>query len=107
MAGPDSDYEPAVDLWSTSHLLPVHGQPTRAQPRGQPRGQGGLESLHATYPDISDLQSRPSSYFTERTTLTTHNETVDGLSHSILAKSSGVTHTFAGYDKVVCETHER
>ena len=69
--------------------------------------EGGLESVHATYPDISDPQSRPSRYFTERTILTTHNGTVDGLSHSILAKSSGVTHTFAGYDKVVCETQER
>jgi hypothetical protein len=32
---------------------------------------------------------------------------VDELNHSILAKFSGVTHTFAGYDKVVHETQER
>ena len=36
--------------------------------------EGGLESPHATYPDISDLQPRPSRHRTERTTLTTHNE---------------------------------
>ena len=69
--------------------------------------EGGLESPQATYPDISDPQPRPSRYFTERTTLTTHSEIVDGLSHSILAKFSGVTQTFAGYDKVVHETQER
>ena len=38
---------------------------------------------------------------------TTRNETVDELNHSILAKFSGVSHTFAGYDKVVHETQER
>ena len=43
----------------------------------------------------------------ERTVLTTHNETVGELSHSILAKFSGVTHTFAGYDKVIYDTQER
>jgi len=32
---------------------------------------------------------------------------VGGHNHSILAKLSGVTHTFAGYDKVVHETQER
>ena len=68
----------------------------------------GLERLlHATYPGISNPQPRPPGYFTERTILTTRNETVDELNHSILAKFSGVTHTFAGYDKVVHETQER
>src|SRR5258706_270247 len=43
----------------------------------------------------------------ERTILTTCNETVDELNHTILAKFSGVTHTFAGYDKVVHETQEQ
>jgi len=32
---------------------------------------------------------------------------VDELNQSILAKFSGVTHTFAGYDKVVHEMQER
>ena len=68
--------------------------------------EGGLESPHATYPDISDSQPRPSRYPTERTTLTTHNGTMDGLSHSILSQFSGVTHIFEGYDKVVHETQE-
>ena len=39
VAGPDSDYETAVGLWSPSPPLPVHGQLTRAQPREQPREQ--------------------------------------------------------------------
>ena len=56
--------------------------------------------MHATYPDISDPQSRPSRYFTERTILTTHKGTVDGLSHSILTKFSGVTHTFAAMTRL-------
>ena len=70
--------------------------------------EGCLESLlHATYPGITNPHPRPSRYLTEMTVLTTHNETVDELNHSILAKFSGVTHTFAGYDKVVHETQER
>ena len=53
----------------------------------------GLESLlHATYPGISNPQSP--RYFTERTILATSNETVDELNHTILAKFSGVIHTF-------------
>ena len=62
----------------------------------------GLENLlDATYPDITNPQPRPPVYFTERTILTTCNETVDELNHSILGKFSGVTCTFAGYNKVV------
>jgi hypothetical protein len=34
-------------------------------------------------------------------------ESDNELNHSILAKVSGVTHTFTGYDKVVHETQER
>ena len=49
-------------------------------------------------------QPRPSRYFTERTFLTTHDAMADELNHSILAKFSGVIHTFAGYDKVIHET---
>ncbi len=65
-----------------------------------------MESLlHATYPGISNPQSP--RYFTERTILATSNETVDELNHTILAKFSGVIHTFAGYDKVVHETQEQ
>ena len=56
----------------------------------------GLESLlHATHPGISNPQPRPPKYFTERIILTTHNEKVDELNHSILAMFSGMTHTFA------------
>lgn len=52
----------------------------------------GLESLlHAPYPGISNPQPRPPMYFTERMILTTCNETVDELNHSILAKFCGVT----------------
>ena len=68
----------------------------------------GLESLlHGTHSGISNPQPRPSKYFTERTLHTTHNSMADELNHSILAKFSGVTHTFAGYDKVIHETQER
>ena len=68
----------------------------------------GLRSLlHATYPGISNPQPRPPRDFAERIILTTRNETVDELNHSILAKFSRVTHTFAGYDEVVRETQER
>jgi hypothetical protein len=63
--------------------------------------------LQATYPGVSDPEPRPPGYFTERAILTTRNDTVDELNHSILAKVSGVTHTFTGYDKVVHETQER
>ena len=74
-------------------------------------GQTAEEALErfllATYPGISNPGPRPPGYFTERTILTTRNETVDELNHSILAKCSGVTHTFVGYDKVVHETEER
>ena len=69
---------------------------------------GALEQfLIATYPGISNPEPRPPVYFTERTILTTHNETVDELNHIILAKYPGVTHTFLGYDQVVHETEER
>ena len=61
----------------------------------------GLESLlHATHPNISNTQPRPPRYFTERIVLTTHNETVDELNHSILAMFSGVTHTFTAMTKL-------
>jgi len=75
---------------------------------GGSRAEEALKSiLDATYPGISNPQPRPPGYFTERTILTTHNETVDELNHSTLAQFSGVTSTFAGYDRVVHETQER
>ena len=68
----------------------------------------GLKSVfNVTYPGISNPQPRASRYLTERTIFSTCNEAVDGHNHSIHAKFSGVTHTFAGYDKVVHETQER
>jgi hypothetical protein len=67
------------------------------------RGRLG-EFLHGTYSGISNPQPGLSRYFTERTLLTTHNAMADELNHSILDKFSGVTHTFAGYDKVIHET---
>ena len=68
----------------------------------------GLEDLlHGTYSGISNPLPRPLRYFTERTLLTTHNAMADGLNHSILSKLSGVTHTFAGYGRVVYEAQER
>ena len=63
--------------------------------------RGTENLLDATYPDISNPQPRPPVYFTERTILTTCNETVDELNNRILGKFSGVTCTFAGYNKVV------
>jgi len=66
------------------------------------RGTGLTENLlDTTYPDTSNLQPRPPVYFTERTILTTCNERVGELNHSILGKFSGVTCTFAGYNKAV------
>ena len=55
---------------------------------------------------FSNPQSRQSRYFTEKVTLTTHNEIVDELNHSILAKVSQVIHTFEGYGRIVHETQE-
>ena len=63
--------------------------------------------LHGTYSGISTPQPRPPRYSTERTLLTTHNDMVDELNHTILAKLSGVTHIFAGYERVAHETQER
>ena len=63
--------------------------------------------LHATHAVISNPQPRPPKYFTERITLTTQNDTVDELNHSIPAMFSGVTHAhLCSYDKVVHETWE-
>ena len=67
--------------------------------------EAGLQIiLHAAYPGISNSQPRPPRYSTIHIT---HNEIVDELNHSMLAKLSGVTHTFAGYNKVIHETKER
>ena len=75
---------------------------------GGQTAEGALEQfLIATYPGISNPEPRPPGYLTERIMLTTHNETIDELNHSILAKCSGVIHTFVGYDKIVHETEER
>jgi len=64
--------------------------------------EAGLQILlHAAYPGISNSQPRPPRYFTIHTI---HNEIVDELNHSMLAKFSGVT--LAGYDKVIHETQE-
>ena len=43
VADPNSDYKPAVDIWSPSPPSPVHGQPSRGQLRGQARGLPGGE----------------------------------------------------------------
>ena len=48
---PDSDYEPAVDLQSSSPSLTIDSQPLRGQPRGQARGQlarSKYMTLHAS-----------------------------------------------------------
>ena len=53
---------------------------------------------------VSPTLARSQRYFTERTILTAHNEMVDELNIVILSKFSGVTHTFAGCDRVVHES---
>jgi len=53
---------------------------------------------------ISNPWPRQSRYSTERTIFTTYNETVGGHNHSILAKLSGVTHTFDLRLMTQCET---
>ena len=79
-----------MGYWATQPPNNQHTEPSHSSPCNWPR-----------YPQPSAKNPK------ERTTHTTCNETVDELNQSILAKFSGVTHTFAGYDKVVHKTQER
>src|SRR5258706_5271549 len=62
----------------------------------------GLESLSMQLTQVFPILSHQGT--SQRGQSLLLDETVDELNHTILAKFSGVTHTFAGYDKVVHET---
>src|SRR5258706_1008069 len=56
VADPDSDYEPAIDLQSSSPPSPVHGQCPRGQPKGCTRAQGQSGDSSINQPDSSVVE---------------------------------------------------